>query len=1149
MKKVNVELPNKQWGTIKTKYPNNSDLVGYDELTNQSKNFDTTVSGIITKRSGGIDYNSVTFANPPKDQYEAIFNDGVHHLLEVDAGNLRFSSGGGTFTLVTSSYSALGNFEFAINQDRVYFSNGIDAPQVYDRTASYGGVAYAVPQTKIMGAQAPVSAPTFAADTAGGNVPAGGHTYKITFLYYDLEESNGGPATGTHTVVGPNFTVNLTALPIGGYGVTARKIYRDNTDGIWLLVGTVANNTATTFSDTASIGTASIPSTNNTPPSFKYIISHLDRNWIAGIPGDPFAVYFSAAGLPNVFPPQNRIPCNPSDPITGLYVYNDKPWIFNRNSLGSILGTTSDEFRYSALPSSIGCVDNRSIQVRTTTGIPTMIWLSSKGMYGTNGSTVQYLSDPIEDLVNLNIQQASQVKGQNAQTTQSQFSGGTSSPGIDLTTFPGTITTPNPKRLWDTEAEWEAGSSLTNVATNLNNQISVPTAHSPSFASGMFANTEEVSGTLRTPVFPDYAGGTGTVGGSTFTLQVNGGNTVTAIAQKIVLSRAGVITQIFFNPGADGGNGTANLAVFTDAGGNPGTLVGGAPVGSIASTPSVKGSGMGVAVSAGTYWLVCDFRTLNSGITAFRTDNGSQPAGQPDGIRAFGGGSWGTPVRTTGGVHGTCFSAFTFVQNGVATSGIWIGPSYDSYADSAVSATIAHSGVFPTDTSSITTVEASDVDDFSSGVISQAFNNLNGSSALSLSNKRYWRVLIQLSTTNDRVTAQIGSVTLAFSTTGTWISDVVDHTTDITSFSALSIASTVPSGASAVVEIATSSDNLSYSAFTSLGSAVVQRYSKIRVTITTNGSNTESAVVTSALFTWVLVSNLQSSAIDTGNIPAGWDIFQSQFAANGGTVQFFFRTAATAPGLTAATYLTVTNGQFPTNSVLQFAQWKVIITSSADTVPTVDSVTINWFISTTNSIRVASIFYNRSYYLSAAEYNQTTNNLMIVWDGEGNWRIYRGIFANTLGFFFNDPYYGSSTVGRFVKFLQSNTDSGATIEMIVDTKSIEFEDSDHTKILRKLYLRGHNTGAAYQVSFSLDGGNTFHLMIDETTGLTTFTTSSNNLHFYRRFIPNFELGQPTAGKQIMFRITENTVASVMLESLKAEVWIRSGELIENADVQ
>jgi len=1142
MKKVNVELPNKQWGTIKTKYPSTSDLVSYDELTNESKNFDTTVEGIITKRSGGIDYNATAFSAPPKDQYEAIFNDGVHHLLEVDDGNLRFSSGGGTFTLVTAGYSSVGNFEFANYQDRVYFGNGINPSQVYDRTSTYGGVAYTVPQTKVMGAQAPTTAPTGAV-VAGGNIPAGGHTYKITFLYYDLEESNGGPATGTITTTPGNQTVNLSSLPIGGYGVTARKIYRDNTDGVWLLVGTVANNTATTFSDTASIGTASIPTTNNTPPAFKYIIAHLDRIWIAGIPGDPFAIYFSQAGLPNIFPPQNRIACNPSDPTTGLYVYNDKPWVFNRNTLGSILGTTSDEFRYSALPSSVGCVDNRSIQVRTTTGIPTMIWLSSKGVYGTNGSSVQYLSDPIEDLVNLNIQQASQVKGQNAQTTQSQFTGGTSSPGIDLTSIPGTITTPNPKIQYDNEAEWEAG-TLVNVATNDgSNTMSIPTQIQPTLASGVLSNLIISSNTLQITTRNDNSGESLLNISDSFTQAGPPFGEGTA-AQPLIFNQSGTINDVIAEAYCNGGV-FFRYTVWSDIGGLPGAILYQGPNKQAAVNVPV-GETINFVVTAGVrYWIGYERIFISSGgltMPVFRRGpTFTHQDGQPK--KRLAGGTWVSDAL------GTALSMnFTFTQTPVAQAGLWTSQIYDTFSDSAVAASITQAGTFPGGTTGLTTVEASNDSTMLTGVSTQTYPNLNGTSATALSNFRYWRFKTQLTTADDRTTPVAGPLTFKFNTTGTWTSGTIDHTTDVVSLDSLVLSATIPGGTTAIIEIATSANDITYTAFGSLGSAVVQRYSKLRVTMTTDAGNTTSPTVSSVLFTWTLTANLQSSIIDTGNVPAGWDIFQSQFADNGGTINFFFRTAATAGAIPAATYIAVTNGQFPTNSVFQFAQWKVVITSSADDVPTVDSVTINWFIAVTNSIRVASIFYNRAYYLAAAEYNQTTNNVIIVWDGEGSWRIYRGINANTLGYFFNEPYYGSSLVGRFVKFLQSNTDQGTPIEMIVDTKSIEFEDPYHTKILRKLYLSGKNTGAAYQVSFSLDGGNTFNLMIDEATGNTTFQTSSNALGFYRRFIPNFQLGQPTAGKQIMFRITENTEAAVSLEALKAEVWIRSGELFENADV-
>ena len=190
MRKLEIQVPGagKAWGTTKTKYPDDTDFIQQNDLTGDSKNFDTSVKGIATKRLGGVNYNPTTFASPNKDEYEAIFTDGTHHLLILEGGNLRYTSGGGTFTLVTAGYTSNGNFEFTLYDDRVYFDNGVDSPQVYDRTSTYGGVVYTpVPKTKVMGAQAPSSAVTFAADTAGGSVPAGAHTYKVTFLYYDLE--------------------------------------------------------------------------------------------------------------------------------------------------------------------------------------------------------------------------------------------------------------------------------------------------------------------------------------------------------------------------------------------------------------------------------------------------------------------------------------------------------------------------------------------------------------------------------------------------------------------------------------------------------------------------------------------------------------------------------------------------------------------------------------------------------------------------------------------------------------------------------------------------------------------------------------------------------------------------------------------------
>src|SRR6185295_4200479 len=371
------------------------------------------VNGTISKRRGGIIYNPTPLAAPLKDQYEAIFSDGVRHLLGVQSGEIKYTSGDRIWNSVVNGtgFTPGANFEFELADDRVYGDNGINAPIVYDRTTLYGGVVYTAPRVRPMGAQAPLTAPTASAPIAGGNVPNGAHTYKVTFIYYDTSESNGSPSSGVQTAATPNNTIPLTAIPIGGYGVTARRIYRDNNDGNYVLVGTLTNNTATIFSDTALAGTTPLPLDQGLPPTFGQIVLFLDRLFVAQVPGTPAVVYFSEPGMYDIFPGLNFVICNQKDPIVAVIVYQDRIIVFNRQSMGQILGRTSDQFAYSHIPGSVGCIDNRTIQVRTVDGVPVLVWLSDRGFYSYNGSSITYLSQDIEDQVNLNIQQASQPEG------------------------------------------------------------------------------------------------------------------------------------------------------------------------------------------------------------------------------------------------------------------------------------------------------------------------------------------------------------------------------------------------------------------------------------------------------------------------------------------------------------------------------------------------------------------------------------------------------------------------------------------------------------------------------------------------------------------------------------------------------------------
>lgn len=92
-------------------------------------------------------------------------------------------------------------------------------------------------------------APTIA-DGGAGNI-SGTLEYAVTFVTLGGETAI-GDASNTVTVVTED--IDLTAIPLGGDGTTARKIYRRNGGGAWAYVATIANNSDTTYTDNLADG-------------------------------------------------------------------------------------------------------------------------------------------------------------------------------------------------------------------------------------------------------------------------------------------------------------------------------------------------------------------------------------------------------------------------------------------------------------------------------------------------------------------------------------------------------------------------------------------------------------------------------------------------------------------------------------------------------------------------------------------------------------------------------------------------------------------------------------------------------------------------------------------------------------------------------
>lgn len=144
---------------------------------------------------------------------------------------------------------------------------------------------------KIYTEEPPPGAATVALAGAGaGNVENGAHRYRVTFVTAEGETS-AAVSSSAVTVVDKtaNGKVSLSSIPTGTVFVTARKVYRTLAGGtVFKLLTTIANNSATTYTDNTADGslTTTAPNANTT------------ANPILSYTGSTGAVKVAGASLP-----------------------------------------------------------------------------------------------------------------------------------------------------------------------------------------------------------------------------------------------------------------------------------------------------------------------------------------------------------------------------------------------------------------------------------------------------------------------------------------------------------------------------------------------------------------------------------------------------------------------------------------------------------------------------------------------------------------------------------------------------------------------------------------------------------------------------------------------------------------------------------
>lgn len=1012
------------------------------------------------------------------------------------------------------------------------------------------------PRIKDMGCQAPTEQLTGTPQVSGGSVPDDTYYYAYTFLYYGSEESNGGGTSASITVAGGGGSGSVDlVVPVGGYGVSARKIYRSVDQIDFTLVGTIEDNTTTAFTDTAAAGGAAMPLDNGEPRQFRYVVQHKDRIWYGGISGATADVDFSEAGQANIFSSFGNIVCNPEDVITGLVVFNDRVIVFNRRSFGQILGTTADSFYYEAFPGSVGCVDNRSIRIRTLRGVPVLIWLSDKGFYAFNGSSVEYISEAIEDLVNFNIQQVRFLDGSNAQDTAAQFDAGTKSSGIDTSSAPGFLTTKgyqpdgttNPAKDFDSASEWEGGTGTLRATRTADHPNALKAAVRNVFSYGdgtLDASLNVDGGNLKLDIAADF---TGESASASWGLGTGGSK---KIATKVVLARAGTLTSFTAHIRTLSGTDTVTLKVWAD------TLAGpGAELGSGSSAAVNTGTGAttltgSVSVPAGAIWVGWESVSGNA-LPALYKLSGNE-------VMYYSSSTW-NPVAAYFSSSNTP-TAFAITTSAVASTGEWIGPSLDTrlFPDADTMKVVVTGSYTPagtgTSTCAIIVGQADSQDDLENedgSYTSQTIAAFDGDDTVTFAATKQWvNLKVTLSQTDDRYTPTLGQLTTNFTDStdtkqAVWESAAIDCSADVTAYS-LDITKVEPAGTSVTVTAAVSDDNISYSAYAAIGSYAggEKRYIKLKAVVTASSDGSVTARLTALAFSWALESTWESAAIDAGVVPTALSVFDADYEENGGTVSLFMREAASEGGLAAAVYYPVEAGEFPettnsNHSPLRWFQIKAVIDSEKNKVPFIDSVTVRWQTQEGTSIRAASMFHDRAYYCAVAGAGESANSMMLVFDEYGNWTKYTGLVPVSIFSFYNVPYYGTSD-GKIIRFFDGKTDAGAAIEMDVRTKAFDFTDITKKKVIRAVVVTGLNLGSTFTPYYSLDEGVTWLPMTDS-DGDTSFTVGTNGAEFVKKLVPIWP--NEINGKSIMVRLVEASAEEAEVHNISVEAFVREGEIL------
>lgn len=244
-------------------------------------------NGAVATREAATQLNTTAVGSFVCDGiYTRRANTGAETMVAWFGGTAWNLTGTSTFATIASAqsvYTAGQRVGAAQYENHIFFGNGGTLPYKWNGTDFTRHGVYPPTQTAT------------AASIAG--TLSGDQSYKMTYVNSQLAESDLGPAT-TFSVTATGGGVRLSSLPVApqSFGVSSRRIYRYDS-GSYKRVGTIGDNTTTTFDDAGATAGATAPTDNGVPPLWRVAVAHQDRLFMIDAT-TPNQVWYSNLGEP-----------------------------------------------------------------------------------------------------------------------------------------------------------------------------------------------------------------------------------------------------------------------------------------------------------------------------------------------------------------------------------------------------------------------------------------------------------------------------------------------------------------------------------------------------------------------------------------------------------------------------------------------------------------------------------------------------------------------------------------------------------------------------------------------------------------------------------------------------------------------------------